>query len=198
METRTRTRFSRLAPLVIVAVAMLALCGCAKKSKTDADAFTEAAPPSTGGTVIVERPGDATKRYYRDTEGKLYYVDSRGALHVIERTVAVETGPGGLYYVIEDEPIEYRRDDMGRIRFIDRTGRTVYIEEGGPGQVIDPLPILRGSELRNRMESGRSVSFCESEWKKCLDKCDKVAGSLNKKHCFENCDFQKAQCAKPY
>lgn len=198
MKPRPCTLFSRFTPLAITAVVMLVLCGCVKNGKTDADAITEGAPPSTGGAVIVERPGEATKRYYRDTQGKLYYVDPQGALHVIERTVAVESGGGGLYYVIEDDSIDYRRDSQGRIHYIDPQGRVVFIEESGPGQVIDPLPILRGSELRSRMESGRSASYCESEWKQCLDKCDKVSGSLHKKNCFETCDFQKTQCLKPY
>jgi len=195
MENMSRCLSVRL--LVATVVAVLALSGCARKSKTETGAMTESPPSSAGGTVTVQKIGDGSKRYFRDTQGRLYYVDPQGALHVIEKTVAIESG-GGLYYIIEDDSIDYRRDSQGRIHYVDPQGRVVFIEESGPGQVIDPLPILRGSELRSRMESGRSVSYCESEWKKCLDKCDKVSGSLNKKNCFENCDFQKTQCSKPY
>jgi len=155
-------------------------------------------PASPGeGVVMAQRGDEGGQRYYRDESGKLYYVDQNGALHTVREKVRVKTEPGGLYSVIDDDHIQYDKDNTGRLYYMGSDGKRVYLEESGPGQVIDPLSILGGTGLQNKLESGRSMAYCDSEWKKCKKECVETPALINKKDCIQNCDYQKSQCLHP-
>lgn len=175
----------------------LALSGCVQRNKTDTSTLAQAAPPGeTAG--VVQGVATGPHRYYQDAAGQLYYVDSGGALHTIQKTVRVETGGGGLYYVIDENPIRYYADETGRLYYYTPGREVIYLEESGPGHVINPLPILSGSSVYKKLESGRSVTYCDSEWRKCIANCDEAPGLTNKRNCLDNCDYQKNQCLSPY
>lgn len=59
-------------------------------------------------------------------------------------------------------------------------------------------PILRESDIHNKLESGKSTSHCYSEWKKCADKCAEIFDLDNKNNCLDDCAYQKEQCSRPY
>jgi len=147
--------------------------------------------------VIVHSRDESTRRYYRDDNGKLYYVDQNGTVNVIERQPRVERGTAGLYYIIDDDAVNYSTDERGRLFYREPSGRTVYVEESGAGKVIDPLPILRGQSYP-RIEQVRSLEYCNDEWRKCSSRCDDAPGLGNKRSCLESCDYQREQCLKPY
>ncbi|WP_243358530.1 hypothetical protein [Fundidesulfovibrio terrae] len=183
--------------LSTLVLAMLAAAGCGPRDRTDTRTLAQAPAPPEERVVVVERSPESPRRYFRDTSGQLYYADPQGGLHIIQRTERVETGTGGLYYVVDDNPIQYYMDDSGRMYYYGSGRSVVYLEESGPGHVIDPLPILRGSSVSNRLETGRSMVYCDSQWKKCMQKCSEAPGLENKKNCQENCDYDKEQCLRP-
>lgn len=193
-----RSKRHLLCVLVLPAVVLAMLAaGCGRRDRTDTRSLAQAPAPSEERAVVVQQGYEAPRRYFRDTGGQLYYADPQGGLHIIQRTERVETGTGGLYYVVDDNPIQYYVDDSGRMYYYGSERSVIYLEESGPGHVIDPLPILRGSSVSNRIETGRSMVYCDSQWKKCVQNCDSAPGLANKKNCIENCDYDKEQCLRP-
>jgi hypothetical protein len=178
--------------LVLPALALLA-AGCGRHDRTDTRSLAQASTPPEKVVVVEETP----RRYFRDPGGQTYFADPQGGLHIIRERVRVEAGTGGLYYVVDENPVQYYVDESGRTYYYGTGRSVVYLEESGPGHVIDPLPILRGSSVNNRMETGRSMVYCDSQWKKCVEKCDSAPGLSNKKNCLENCDYDKEQCLRP-
>jgi hypothetical protein len=165
--------------------------------------MTSPQEPTQGATlstneraVIVHRGDEGARQYYRDANGNIYYVDQAGAIHMVDRPARVEHGAGGLYYIIDDDNVRYSTDENGRLYYRD-SGGVRYIEEGGSGRVIDPLPILQGNSYP-RVEQVRSLESCNDEWRSCSTKCDNAPGLSNKRSCLENCDNQREQCLKPY
>jgi hypothetical protein len=190
---RKRTVMLSLTAIMILTVAW----SCTRRNMAPPPAPTQGATLSTNErAVIVHRGDDGTRRYYRDENGKLFFVDQEGAVHSIERNARVEHGAGGLYYIIDDDNVQYSTDDNGRLYYRD-SGTVRYIEEGGSGRVIDPLPILQGGAYP-RMEQVHSLESCNDDWRKCSTKCDNEPGLSNKRTCLENCDYHREQCLKPY
>jgi len=183
-----------MAAILIIAVAS----GCARKVKNPPEQPVPVANTYVNDrAVLVHRGDDGSRRYYRDESGKLYYVDQGGAVHVLESRTRVEQGPAGLYYIIDDDDVSYYTDDRGRLFYRDSAGRELFVEESEQGRVIDPLPLMRGSQYP-RIEQVRSLSTCNGEWRKCVSRCDDSSALSNKRNCLENCDYQREQCLQPY
>lgn len=178
--------------LLVGAIAVLAISGCAQRSRTASDSSDTSTPVYTAERPVAVEAG--ARRYYRDDTGRLYYVEPSGSMRVIERRVRVEPATGGLYTIIDDNNTRYYYDETGRLFSRDDTGRLIYVEENSPGKVIDPLPILTGG---HQMQY-RSVGFCTDEWKKCTSRCNDAPGLSNKRNCLEDCDFKRQQCLQPY
>jgi hypothetical protein len=182
---------------VVVVMALVAVSGCAKKVKAPPETAMEPTLRSEDRAVIVHRSDEGARHYYRDDKGKLYYIDQTGAVNVIERNPRVERGPAGLYYIIDDDNVNYSTDDSGRLYYRDSAGRMVYIEDSGAGKVIDPLPILRG-DTYPKVEYLRSMDTCNDKWRSCLTKCNEYSGINGRRNCLDNCDAQREQCVRPY
>jgi hypothetical protein len=152
---------------------------------------------SPSGEVVAYKAD--TKRYHRDANGQLYYVDDQGALHTVanREIITTNTGNTDVYYIQGDQR-PYYPDDAGRLYYRDAEGRLYYLDNTGPGRVIDPLPILRDSEMRPAIESGKSQSFCNSEWKKCSAKCNDISRQKDRKACLDNCRMNKNDCVTEY
>lgn len=133
--------------------------------------------------------------YSRDSRGNEYFIDDKGALHVIEKKLVVtdELGNKRIYEVRGDE--HPRRDASGRLYFSDRDGRIVYIDEGAPGGVIDPMGILKGTEMERKIESGRSMAYCANRYDACRQACREVLPS-DREVCLGNCERDKARCGR--
>jgi len=177
---------ARIMALFLCIIACLALAGeCAGQEKTPAP-VSQVGPV---GSVARERA------YSLDSQGNEYYVDAQGALHVIGKKVVVtdEKGNKRTYEVRGDE--QPRRDASGRLYFKDKDGRTVYIDEGGPGGGIDPMPILKGTETEQRIESGKSAVYCQDHLDACRQKCQELSYS-DRKVCLGNCERDKEKCDK--
>jgi len=131
--------------------------------------------------------------YSRDSRGNAYYIDGKGALHVIENKVVVtdEQGNKRTYEVRGDE--RPWRDASGRLSFTDGDGRTVYIDEGAPGGVVDPKSIFKGTQMEQRLESGKSMAYCTDRLDACRLKCRELSSS-DRQVCLGNCERDKERC----
>lgn len=180
--------------MIVFGFVLIGAAGCVKRNRSGYVS-------SNGTTVYSEKRTMASehgpRRYYRDENGRLYHVDQNGGLRVIERKVRVESGPSGLFSIIDDRNVRYYYDENNRLYYRDNSGNVLYIEESEPGKVIDPLPILRGDYSGRRMRL-RSPDYCTGEWNKCMNRCDSSAGLGSRRSCLEECDFSREQCLQPY
>ncbi|WP_243366400.1 hypothetical protein [Fundidesulfovibrio soli] len=182
----------------LILMAFIAASGCTRRDRTPPEPTAAVTTHTHERAVIVRNSNQGSQRYYRDENGKLYYVDQGGAIHEVERSARVERGTAGLYYIIDDDNVTYKTDESGRLYYRDTSsGRAIYVEDSGAGKVIDPLPILRGGSYP-RIEHVRSLDYCNDAWRRCTSECDNSPGLNNKRNCFDNCDYQREQCLKPY
>ena len=173
----------RLHLSALLLAVLLALCAA------DAQAYQSGASAQGGDS----RP----TRVYRDDNGQLYYVDDQGALHTITRRGAVTTYPGGEVYYLKGDDRPHYLDDQGRLYYRDPQGNMHFIEDSGPGRPIDPLPLLKDSKVYPALQSGKSPSYCASEWKKCAEQC-KSLRSGERKACMRDCADAKEECKRMY
>lgn len=193
---QSKHKYTMILSLTAILVLVVAW-GCTRRNAASPPTPMQGETLSTNERAVIVHPADdGTRRYYRDANGKIYYVDPNGAIHMVERKARVEQGVGGLYYIIDDDNVQYSKDENGRLYYQD-SGRTRYIEESGSGRVIDPLPIMRGDSYPP-VQHVRSLETCNNEWRACSTKCDNAPGLNSKRACFENCDYQREQCLKPY
>lgn len=185
---------TRIQMLFFIGIMIITAVGCVPRNKSNYDSSYGSATYSQKNYVAVE---PSTRRYYRDENGRLYHVDPKGGLRVIERQVRVEQGTGGLFTIIDNNNTRYYYDETGRLYYRDDIGNIIYVEESDSGKVIDPLPILRGDYSGQSMRL-RSPRYCTGEWNTCLNHCEHPVGLGNKRACFEQCDFAREQCLRPY
>lgn len=137
--------------------------------------------------------GASGRAYSLDSQGNAYYVDDRGALHVVGKKVVVtdEQGTKRTYEVRGDE--QPRRDASGRLYFTDKDGRTVFLDEAAPGGVIDPLSILKGTDMERRIESGKSAAYCQEQRDACRLACRELSPA-DQQACLGNCERDQRTC----
>lgn len=191
-----------LCNLIVLSGVMILLpaAGCARNND-GINPFQASRPSpqyaSPSGEVATN--GADTKRYHRDANGQLYYVDDQGVLHTVANRDIITTSSGSTdVFYIQGDSRPYYSDQAGRLYHRDTENRLFYLDNTGPGTVIDPLPLLRDSEMRPAIESGKSQSFCNSEWKKCSAKCNDLARKNDRKACFDNCRMNKNDCVSEY
>ena len=175
--------------------------GCVRRGgdTNPALAGSETSPAYGGPGEKAVPPGNISKRYYRSANGQMYYVDDQGAVHTIARSGVVTTYSGDttVYYIEGDERPFYP-DETGRLYYRVPQGGIYYLDDTGPGKVIDPLPILRGTEFAPAIESGRSQTYCSSQWKKCSSQCSDLSREADRRACMDNCDIERGNCERSY
>ena len=174
--------------------------GCVRRGgDTNPTLATNENPPAYSGPRETLPNTTSGKRYYRGTNGQLYYADDQGALHTIARQGVITTynGDTNVYYIEGDERPFYP-DESGRLYYRSPEGRVYFLDDTGPGKVIDPLPILRGTEFYPGIESGRSQTYCSSQWKKCTSPCNDLHRAADRQVCIDNCNIERGNCERSY
>ncbi|MFZ5425803.1 MAG: hypothetical protein ACOZEN_02420 [Thermodesulfobacteriota bacterium] len=173
------------------------LAGCVQPKRTPEavpDSYGASAPAPAETARASAGQGQPAKRYYRDVNGQLYYVDEGGALHTVYRSSAVVRDSGGGLYYVEDESRPFYRDDGGRFYFRDDGNRVLYLEDAGPGEVIDPLRILRGAPAGEQVERGERRGGCAGQLSACLAGCGELADPASRKACYSRCERARERC----
>jgi len=195
-------QFSRIASRVfIAAVLALAVMSCVKQKK-DPGAPPESmgasvpAPEQSlapAGTAVAQAGGE--KRYYKDKNGQLYYVDKDGALHTVSKGTRVEVSPGAPAPAEGEAPAAYR-DGKGKVYYLDKDGKVLMIEDDTPGKPMDPMPLLQGTDMENKVVRGMRQGECEKLLQDCLAGCASRSTEAGRKACYDSCEQTRAACGK--
>lgn len=181
----------------LAVLALFVAPGCVRRTTPLPDAEGNVTVYPNERAMIVHRSDEGQRLYYRDSNGKIYYVDQSGNPVIIEKTMRVERGTAGMYYILDEDNVTYSTNESGRLYYRDTSGRDIFIEEAGAGKVIDPLPILSGGAYPI-IEQARSLEYCNNQWRIDSAKCYDAANRGNKRDCLEKCDYQREQCLRPY